>query len=45
MWGESSDLDIRVLPVLFVVILATVRVGRRAKWLAAIPFCSLQRGQ
>jgi len=37
MWGESSDLDIRVLPVLFVVILATVRVGRRAKWLAAIP--------
>jgi len=37
MWGESSDLDIRVLPVLFVVILATVHVGRRAKWLAAIP--------
>jgi hypothetical protein len=37
MWGEGSDLDIRVLPVLFVVILATARVGRRAKWLAAIP--------
>src|SRR5882672_8435325 len=37
MWGEGSDLDIRVLPVLFVVIFATVRVGRRAKWLAAIP--------
>jgi hypothetical protein len=37
MWGEGSDLDIRVLPVLFVVILATARVGRRAKWLAAVP--------
>jgi len=37
MWGEGSDLDIRVLPVLFVVILATAHVGRRAKWLAAIP--------
>jgi hypothetical protein len=37
MWGEGSDLDIRVLPLLFVVILATARVGRRAKWLAAIP--------
>jgi hypothetical protein len=37
MWGEGSDLDIRVLPVLFVVILATARVGGRAKWLAAIP--------
>jgi hypothetical protein len=37
MWGEGSDLDIRVLPVLFVVILATARVGRRAKRLAVIP--------
>src|SRR5579872_1832214 len=37
MWGEGSDLDIRVLPVLFVVILATAHVGKRAKWLAAIP--------
>ena len=37
MWGEGSDLDIRVLPVLFVLILATARVGKRAKWLAAIP--------
>lgn len=38
MWGqESSDLDIRVLPFLFVAILATVRIGRRAKWLVAIP--------
>src|SRR5205085_9766028 len=26
MWGEGSDLDIRVLPVLFVVILVTARV-------------------
>lgn len=37
MWGEGSDLDIRVLPVLFVVILATARVGKRARWLAVIP--------
>ena len=38
MWGEeSSDLDIRVLPFLFIAILATARVGRRAKILAAIP--------
>ena len=37
MWGVGSDLDIRVLPFLFVAILATARVGRRAKILAAIP--------
>lgn len=37
MWGDGSDLDIRVLPFLFIAILATARVGRRAKWLAAIP--------
>jgi hypothetical protein len=37
MWGEGSDLDIRVLPFLFIAILATARVGRRGKWLAAIP--------
>ena len=37
MWGEGSDLDIRVLPFLFVVILAAARVGRRAKTLIAIP--------
>jgi hypothetical protein len=37
MWGEGSDLDIRVLPILFVVLLATMHVGRRAKWLAVIP--------
>ena len=37
MWGEGSDLDIRVLPFLFVAILATASVGRRAKLLAAIP--------
>ena len=38
MWGEGSDLDIRVLPILFVIILATASVGRRARWLAVIPF-------
>jgi hypothetical protein len=38
MWGqEASDLDIRVLPFLFVAILTTARVGRRAKTLAVIP--------
>jgi len=37
MWGEGSDLDIRVLPFLFIAILATARVGRRAKWLAVVP--------
>jgi hypothetical protein len=37
MWGEGSDLDIRVLPFLFVAILATAKVGRRAKSLASIP--------
>lgn len=37
MWGEGSDLDIRVLPFLFVAILATAHVGPRAKLLVAIP--------
>lgn len=39
MWGEeSSDLDIRVLPFLFIAILAMASVGRRrGKILAAIP--------
>jgi len=38
MWGEeASDLDIRVLPFMFVAILATARVGRRAMALAIIP--------
>ncbi|HWF04951.1 MAG TPA: hypothetical protein VHA06_14775, partial [Candidatus Angelobacter sp.] len=37
MWGEGSDLDIRVLPFLFVVIFSTVRIGRRAKLLAFFP--------
>jgi len=36
-WGEGSDLDLRVLPFLFVVILAAARVGRRARLLAAVP--------
>jgi hypothetical protein len=37
MWGEGSDLDIRALPFFFVAILATARVGRRARTLMAIP--------
>jgi hypothetical protein len=37
MWGEGSDLDIRVLPFLFVAILAMARLGRRGKTLASIP--------
>jgi hypothetical protein len=37
MWADGSDLDIRVLPFLFVAILAVARVGRRAKWLVAVP--------
>jgi hypothetical protein len=37
MWGEGSDLDIRVLPFLYVAILATARLGRRARMLVAIP--------
>ncbi|MBZ5660157.1 MAG: hypothetical protein LAO08_07085 [Acidobacteriia bacterium] len=37
MWAEGSDLDIRVFPFLFVAILASARVGKRAKWLVAIP--------
>jgi hypothetical protein len=37
MWGEGSDLDIRVLPFLFVAILAAAHLGRRAKMLVAIP--------
>lgn len=36
-WGDGSDLDIRVLPVLFVVLFATFRAGRRLRWLAVIP--------
>ncbi len=41
MWGEGSDLDIRVLPFLAVAILATVHVGPRAKKLAVIPLLLL----
>jgi hypothetical protein len=35
-YGEGWDLDIRVLPVLFVVLLATAKVGKRGWWLAPI---------
>jgi hypothetical protein len=37
MWGEGSDLDVRVLPILFISIFTGVHAGRRAKWLAIIP--------
>jgi len=37
MWADGSDLDIRVLPFLFVAILAAARAGKRAKWLVAVP--------
>lgn len=40
-WGDGSDLDIRVLPVLFVVMFATFRAGRRLRWLAFIPLVLL----
>ena len=36
-WGDGSDLDVRALPVLFVVLFATFRAGRRLRWLALIP--------
>ena len=36
-YGEGSDLDIRVLPLLFVVIFAVARIGPRGRLLAALP--------
>ncbi len=35
-YGDGSDLDVRVLPILFGIILAFARVGRRGWWLAPI---------
>ncbi|MGI9104433.1 MAG: hypothetical protein ACR2IF_18470 [Terriglobales bacterium] len=35
-YGDGSDLDVRVLPILFGVLLATVRPGRRGWWLAPL---------
>jgi hypothetical protein len=35
-FGEGYDIDIRVLPVLFVVLFATARIGRRGWWLAPL---------
>jgi hypothetical protein len=35
-FGAGWDIDIRVLPVLFVTLFATVRMGRRAWWLAPL---------
>jgi hypothetical protein len=35
-YGDGSDLDLRILPVLFGITLAFARVGRRAWWLAPL---------
>jgi hypothetical protein len=35
-FGEGYDIDIRALPVLFVVLFATARMGRRGWWLAPL---------
>jgi len=43
MWGEGSDLDIRVLPVLFVVILATARCGKAREMAGCDSPSSLRR--
>jgi hypothetical protein len=36
-YGDASDLDIRVLPLLFVMIFAVARIGPRARWLVVLP--------
>jgi hypothetical protein len=35
-YGDGSDLDIRVLPVIFILLLATARTGRRGRQLIAV---------
>jgi hypothetical protein len=35
-YGDGSDLDLRVLPILFGIIPAAARVGRRGWWLAPV---------
>lgn len=35
-WGESSDLDVRLVPPLCLLSLAVAQVGRRAKWIALL---------
>lgn len=35
-WGESSDLDVRLVPPLCLLALAVFRVGRRANWIAVL---------
>jgi len=35
-YGEGSDLDVRMLPILYGVIFACARVGKRGLWLAPI---------
>jgi hypothetical protein len=33
-WGQTFDIDIRLLPALFILLLASAKVGRRQKYLA-----------
>jgi hypothetical protein len=35
-WGESFDLDVRLVPPLCLLTLAVFRVGRRANWIAVL---------
>ena len=35
-WGASSDLDVRLVPPLCLLLLAVFRVGRRANWIAVL---------
>ena len=35
-WGESFDIDVRLVPPLWLLSLAVLRVGRRARWIALL---------
>jgi hypothetical protein len=35
-WGASSDIDVRLVAPLCLLVLATVQVGRRANWIAVL---------
>ncbi len=35
-WGESFDIDVRLVPPLWLLSLAVLRVGRRASWIATL---------
>jgi hypothetical protein len=35
-WGESFDIDVRLVPPLWLLSLAVLRVGRRATWIAIL---------